>query len=164
VLILRKGCILRVCLCCGVSHSTTSDDFYKIDRFYNKPVVKAKTDTNKKVVSEIVFVTVCDNCNQYVIEIKRYSLNGRGKKVLEETQTLRGADAFEYYLKTSKNRVFYPLQNPFESERPQSQTIPFIYGKTLSATEQIPRYIDESDNAGDIITSEIVHKEIQKVL
>lgn len=147
---------MRVCLCCGVSHSTTSDDFYKIDRFYNKPVIKSKSDLGRKIVSEVVYITVCDNCNQYVIEIKRYSLNARGKKILEETQTLRGADAYEYYFKTSKNRVFYPLKNPFESEKPQSKSIPFIYGKSLSHTQQVPRYIDESSDAGDIITSEVI--------
>ena len=155
---------MRVCLCCGISHSTTSDDFYKIDRFFNKPVIKKISAANKKIVSEIVFITVCDHCNQYVIEIKRYTLNGRGKKILEETETLRGADAYDYYLKTAGNRVYYPLSNPFESERPQSRAIPFIYGKTLSATEQIPRYIDESDNAGELIKSEVLFSRSQKVL
>lgn len=147
---------MRVCNCCGVSYSTTSEDFYKIDRYFNKPVVKTKSDTGKKIVSEIVFITVCNNCNQYVAEIKRYSLNGRGKKILEESEVLRGLKADEYYINTFNNRVSYPLPNPFMSEKPQSKTIPFIYGKVLSAVEQIPRYIDESDNAGELIESKVL--------
>lgn len=147
---------MRVCNCCGVSYSTTSDDFYKIDRYYNKPVIKYVSDNGKKIAAEIVYITICDNCNQYVIEIKRYSLNGRGKKVLEETETLRGAEAEKYYLLTAKNCIYYPLPNPYMTEKPHSKTIPFIYGKVISAVEQIPRYIDESDNAGELIESKVL--------
>ena len=147
---------MRVCYCCGISHSTTSDDYYKIDRYFNKPILKTKSDSGKIIVQEILFVTVCDNCNEYVIEIKRYSLNGRGKKVLEESETLRGFEAYKYYFETSKNRVYYPLPNPYISERPHSKTIPFIYGKTLTALIQVPRYIDESADAGPMFESKVL--------
>ena len=155
-LFFEKGKEMRVCFCCGSSHSTTSDDYYKIDRFLIKPVLKAKSDSGKRIVSEVVFVAICDNCNQYVIEIKRYSLNARGKKILEETETLRGFEAYKYYFQTAKNRVYYPLPNPFISEKPHSKTIPFVYGKTLSAIEQIPRYIDESGDAGQLIENKVL--------
>lgn len=155
-LILEKGDILRVCYCCGISHSTTSDDFYKIDRFYNKPVLKAKSDSGKRIVAEIVYITVCQNCNNYVVEIKRYIHNSRGKRILEETETLRGIEAYKYYFDTAKNRIEYPLPSPFLAEKPHGKTIPFIYGKTQSAIEQIPRYIDESGNAGNIIENKVL--------
>ena len=147
---------MRVCLCCGSSHSTTADDYYKIDRFYLKPVLKAKSDSGKRIVAEIVYVTVCDNCNQYVIEIRRYIHNARGKKILEETETLRGFEAYKYYFQTAKNRIYYPLPNPFISEKPHSKTIPFIYGKALSSVEQIPRYLDESGDAGNMFESKVL--------
>lgn len=147
---------MRVCYCCGTSHSTTSDDYYKIDRYFNRPILKTKSDSGKRIVQEIIFVTVCDNCNEYVIEIKRYSLNGRGKKVLEESETLRGFEAYKYYFQTASRRVYYPLPNPFISEKPHSKSIPFIYGKTLTALTQVPRYIDESADAGSMFESKIL--------
>lgn len=156
MLIFRGKDKMRVCYCCGTSKSTTSDDFYKIDRYYNKPVFKAKSDNGKRIVSEVVYITVCCNCNNYVIEIKRYSLNARGKKVLEEDETLRGIEAYKYYFKTQKHRVSYPLSNPFISEKPHSKSIPFIYGKVISMTAQIPRYIDESGNAGASFENKVV--------
>ena len=146
---------MRVCFCCGSSHSTTSDDYFKIDRYILKPVIKAKSDSGKRIVAEIIYVAICDNCNQYVIDIKRYTLNGRGKKVLEEVETLRGLKAYEYYFRTAKNRIEYPIPSPFISEKPHSKTIPFIYGKVLTSTEQIPRYIDESADAGEILETKV---------
>lgn len=121
-----------------------------------KPVLKAKSDSGKRIVAEVVFVTVCDNCNQYVIEIKRYILNARGKKILEETEILRGFEAYKYYFQTAKNRIYYPLPNPFESEKPHSKSIPFVYGKVLSAVEQIPRYLDESGDAGVMFENKVL--------
>lgn len=147
---------MRVCYCCGTSHSTTSDDYYKIDRYFNRPILKTKSDSGRRIIQEILFVTVCDNCNEYVIEIKRYSLNGRGKKVLEESETLRGFEAYKYYFQTASRRVYYPLPNPFISEKPHSKSIPFIYGKVLSAIEQVPRYIDESADAGPMFESKVL--------
>lgn len=147
---------MRVCLCCGVAKSITADDYYKIDRYINKPIVKSKTDTGVKIVKETVFVTMCDNCDSLVVEIHRHVFNKLGKKRLEEKEILRGKKAFDYYNKTVTNRVYMPLESPFNKLVKTSKTIPFIYGKSLDSTTQQPWYIDDSSNAGNIINQKVL--------
>lgn len=154
-IILGKGLNLRVCLCCGVSKSTTADDYYKIDRYINKQVLKNKTDLGLKVAKETVFITMCDNCDSLVVEIHRHAINKFGKKKLAEKEVLRGKKALEYYNATAKNRIYTPLESPFEKPIKSAKTIPFIYGKVLDRTTQQPYYLDDSGNAGNIIKQKI---------
>ena len=79
---------MRVCLCCGTSKSTYADDYYKIDRYINKPVFKKQTDSGLKVAKETVFITMCDNCDSLVVEIHRHAINKFGKKKLAEKEVL----------------------------------------------------------------------------
>lgn len=154
-IILGKGLNLRVCLCCGVSKSTTADDYYKIDRYINKQVLKTKTDLGLKVAKETVFIAMCDNCDSLIVEIHRHAINKFGKKKLAEKEVLRGAKALEYYNATAKNRIYTPLESPFEKPIKSAKTIPFIYGKVLDRTTQQPYYLDDSGNAGNIIKQKI---------
>lgn len=141
---------MRVCLCCGTSKSTTADDYYKIDRYVIKPVLKKQTDSGLKVAKETVYITMCDNCDSLVVEIHRHAINNFGKKKLAEKEVLRGKRALEYYNATVQNRIYTPLESPYEKPIKSSKTIPFVYGKALDTTTQQPWYIDDSGSCGNI--------------
>ena len=140
---------MRVCLCCGTSKSTYADDYYKIDRYINKPVFKKQTDSGLKVAKETVFITMCDNCDSLVVEIHRHAINKFGKKKLAEKEVLRGKKALEYYNATVQTRVYTPLESPFEKPIKSSKNIPFVYGKILDSHTQQPWYVDDSSSCGN---------------
>ena len=99
---------------------------------------------------------MCDNCDSLVVEIHRHAINKFGKKKLAEKEVLRGKKALEYYNSTAKNRIYTPLESPFEKPIKSAKTIPFIYGKVLDRTTQQPYYLDDSGNAGNIINQNFI--------
>ena len=141
---------MLVCNCCGRSKNTNGEEYFKIDRYYNKPIFNKKTTSGLKVVKETVYSSICENCNSLIIEIHTHALNRVGKKFLAEKKVFRGKDAIEYYNKTIDIRVFSPIESPYNKPIKSSKTIPFIYGKTIDKTFQQAWYIDDSSKAGNI--------------
>lgn len=131
--------------CCGNFYLTNGLTFEKISRYTTtaknriKPYFKGN-----KTISETIYVAVCDNCGHYIVSLIRQSNAG------VEKETYRGNAADEFFYANYNKFVEMPIISPFADVK-QSKSIPYVYGKALNSETQIPRYIDESDNAGSPI-------------
>ena len=137
--------------CCGVFFNTKGFTFERISRYKTekKNLIKAYSNGHK-TSSEKLFIAVCDNCGHYIIKLFRYfeDIN----KI--EKEEYRGIEADNFFYSVYDKLIETPIISPFEDIK-HKKTIPFIYGKCLDSLTQIPRYIDESDNAGSLIENPI---------
>lgn len=120
--------------------------------------LKKKLSDGREVKKEIVLLTLCPNCKHYVIKFLWYAKKGTRFHDWNETKDLKGKKADEVFSRYCDFYDFYDIPDPHKGEPKikHSKKIPWIYGKVISDTEQIPRYIDESDNAGRKIYNKIL--------
>ena len=79
-----------------------------------------------------------------------------------ESKIFRGEKADKIFEERINDLTFYPL--PKEKPKPNikhSKKIPWVYGKVIDSERQVPRYMDESDNAGRKIYSPVKVKKIK---
>lgn len=137
--------------CCGNFYNSCGSTFEKISRYKvdRKNFIKSYVEGNK-TLSETVYVAVCEHCGHYIIKLFRYfeDIN----KI--EKEEYRGIEADNFFYSVYDKLIETPIISPFEDIK-HKKTIPFIYGKCLDSLTQIPRYIDESDNAGSLIENPI---------
>ena len=130
--------------CCSNFYYSTGYNFEKVSRYITEPKNRIKSYINgSKVISETIYVSVCDNCGHYIVSVIR-QINGA--KI--EKETYRGNKADEFFYFHYNKFIEKPLPYPYADIK-HKKTIPFIYGKCLDSLTQVPRYIDESDNAGN---------------
>lgn len=134
--------------CCGIFYYSNGDKFEKISRYVTEPKNHIKNYVNgAKVLSETIYVAVCYNCGHYIVTVLRHV---NGFKLDKEFYHGKAAD--EYFYSHYDKFIEKPLPYPYADVK-HAKTIPFIYGKTTGAETQMPRYIDESGNAGNFIES-----------
>lgn len=134
--------------CCGIKQSTASEK-HTIDCYKSKRFFKKFTIGKREIKKEIVLVTFCMNCKHYILKYLWYIRKGAGFFDYVESKTISGKQADKIFYERMDDLEFYPL--PKEKQKPlikQSKKIPWVYGKTIDGEKQVPRYIDESDNAG----------------
>lgn len=143
--------------CCNTIYSTANESYRKIDRFKNANISDLKLKNGQIVKKEIILMSVCPVCRHYILKVLRYSSKSANFYNYDECLMYRGKSADNYWIKNCDNYVGYPLASPFtkfDYNAKQSRSIPFIFGKTLKCgTKQVPRYIDEYSDAGEIINS-----------
>ncbi len=148
----HKG--FRVILsCCGTVLNSAGESFYYIERF--KTSANNRILSDKKTVDEIIYVATCTNCGHFIIKYRQKIKNKAGRKKLGITKYLKGKEADEFFYTNYSKMIEYPLESPYVQVK-QNKTIPFVYGKVIDGNTQQPFYIDDSDMAGEMITSPVV--------
>lgn len=142
--------------CCGILQST-ADEKNTIDCYKSKRFFKKFTSIDKKEIKkEILLVSFCRNCNHYILKYLWYIRKGAGFFDYVESKIIRGEKADKIFEERINDLTLYPF--PKEKQKPNikhSKTVPWIYGKVIDGERQVPRYIDESDNAGRKIYSPV---------
>lgn len=114
-----------------------------------------KLRNGKNVIKEIILMSICPVCKHYILKILRYSSKSANFYNYDECITYRGKSADNYWIKNCDDYIEYPLKSPFtkfDYNAKHSNSMPFVFGKSLKCgTKQIPRYIDESSDAGELI-------------
>lgn len=82
--------------------------------------------------------TVCSKCKKFVVVLEKTDFNGKVKRIKKS-----GIDAFIMYENYHWNILYEML--PIKTSAPR---LAWTYYKTVNATTQIRRYMDESGNAG----------------
>lgn len=152
--------------CCGKFYST-ADVENRIDCFISDRFFKKFTIGKREIKKEILLVSYCVNCKHYVLKYLWYIKKQAGFFDYVESKVIRGKLADKIFEERQENLKFYPLPKnklPKLDFLKQSKTVPWIYYKSLNGETQVPRYIDETGNAGRKIFSPVqTESEVQNV-
>lgn len=143
--------------CCGYEVKTCSKSYEYIDCYKSVNFFKKKLSDGRAIKKELLLVAVCPNCGHWILKYLWYSkLNSRFQD-WDESKIIRGKKADEIFSGRTDDYILIELPDPFQpkEEVKQSNKIPWVYGKTIDAYSQIPRYLDESEDAGLKITNPI---------
>ena len=139
--------------CCGNIYLSNGANYEKVSRYLTdrKNFIKPYSNGHR-TKSETIYVAVCENkkCGHYIVTLIR-----EFDKVVEpEVEKYKGIAGDNFFYSNYSKFKEYPLPCPFADIK-HKKTVPYIYGKVINANTQVPRYIDESDNAGNIIENPI---------
>lgn len=139
--------------CCSYEVKTCSKTYRYIDCFKLKSgekFFKKKLKDGREIKKELLLVGLCPNCRHWVIRFLFYAKSTGRFQDWDETKIVRGAKADEIFNRRLESYDLIDLPNPFKPklEGKHSKKIPWVYYKTLDSYSQIPRYIDESEDAG----------------
>lgn len=140
--------------CCAYEVKTGTKTYEYIDCFKLKPnqkFFKKKLSDGREIKRELMLVSPCPQCKHWVIRFLFYAKRNGRFQDWDETKIIRGKDADEIFDRRSDLYDLIDLPNPFKPkfEGKQSKNVPWIYGKSSKdGLSQIPRYIDESEDAG----------------
>lgn len=142
--------------CCGRIVSTANQTYVNILRFKSKKFYKKYTSNKMLIKKEIVLLTRCQNCNHIVLKFLWYVSSNDQFSNYVESKVIKGKIADKIFEERRTDWIFYRLPAPVLTDGcgKQSKKVPWVYGKTLNdGLSQVPRYIDETDNAGHKIAS-----------
>jgi len=144
--------------CCSYEVRTCSKTYKYIDCFKLKSgekFFKKKLSDGREVKREIMLVGLCPNCKHWVVRFLFYAKKTGRFQDWDETKIVRGQKADEIFHRRCDLYDLIDLPDPFKPklEGKHSKKIPWVYYKTLDSCSQVPRYIDESEDAGLKIVS-----------
>lgn len=128
-------------------------DCYSSNKFFKK-----KLSDGRAIKKEYVIVTFCRKCGHYILKFLWYAKKNSDFWNFSESKDIRGKladDVFERYMDEWE---LSDIPNPYLIDKKKikhSKTIPWTYYKATSQTTAVPRYIDETGNAGRTIYSPI---------
>lgn len=137
--------------CCGKVISTGNQTYVNITKYKSNKFFKKYTSKKLAIKKEIVLLTHCQNCNHAVIKFLWY-INTRDRfDAYVESKVIKGKKADkiceEYMRFWQYQKLTEPILN-YEYGK-QSKNIAWVYGKiNKDGISQVPRYLDETDNAG----------------
>lgn len=139
--------------CCSYEVKTNTKSYEYIDCYKLKPdakLFKKFLPDGREIKREILLVTVCPNCKHWVLKFLWYSKRNGRFQDFDATKIIRGKQADEIFTRRHDLYNLANLPNPFKpkTDGKQSKKIPWVYYKALDAYSQIPRYMDESEDAG----------------
>jgi len=137
--------------CCSRILSTGSSSYVNIRRFKSNRFYKKYTSNKVEIKKEVVLVAHCQNCEHYMIKFLWYINKRDSFDCYVESKFIKGKKADKVYQERIKDWDFWALPDPVLNTKfdKQSKKVPWVYGKTLDdGISQVPRYIDETDNAG----------------
>lgn len=124
--------------------------FYKV-----KQPTQKKTSKNERITEETFYYYICPKCERDVVIIKRKAINGAGNIKLLIPEKLIGKSATEYLEMTKENRINKTNEIRYTQRECYCKGVPMSYFKTMGATTQRPRYINEIGYSGKKIESEL---------
>lgn len=137
-------------MCCGVKYSTAnlkqSFDCFKSNKFFKK-----YTSDGREIKKERIIVFFCTNCGHYLLKYLWYVKKTGSFFDYAEAKEIRGTAADKIFAERIKDFKLcsFPKQKAIKIDfLKQSKKIPWVYYKTVNSVTQIPRYINESANAG----------------
>ncbi len=138
--------------CCSYEVKTCSKTYEYIDCYKLKAgskFFKKKLNDEREIKKEIMLVGLCPNCRHYIIRFLFYAKKTGRFQDWDETKIIRGQKADEIFKRRSDFYNLVDLPNPFKPKyiKKYSKNLS-IYYKTLDSYSQIPRYFDESGDAG----------------
>ena len=147
-----------ILVCCSYEVKTGTKTYRYIDCFKLKSgekFFKKKLSDGREIKKELLLVAFCPNCKHYVIRFLFYAKAGTRFQDWDETKIVRGKKADEIFTRRNELYDLISLPDPFKPqlETKHSKKIPWVYYKTVDSFSQIPRYIDESEDAGLKIVS-----------
>lgn len=115
------------------------------EKFFKKNLADGRP-----VKKEILLAAVCPNCRHYILKFLWYGRKNTSFKNWDDEKIIRGKQADEIFDRRQALYNMIDLPNPFKpkSNSRQSKKLAWVYGKTLNGTAQVPRYIDETEDAG----------------
>ncbi len=139
--------------CCSYEVKTCSKSYHYIDCFKlksGKKFFKKKLSDGREIKREVLLVGFCPNCKHWVIRFLFYAKKNGRFQDWDETKIIRGTKADEIFNRRSELYDLIDLPDPFKPklEVKHSKKIPWVYYKPIDSHSQIPRYIDESEDAG----------------
>lgn len=164
--------LYEVLECCGNKITTGSSNFKQLDCFISKKVeqtlpngskvfkekfFKKNLKDGRPIKKEIILVAVCPNCKHYILKILWYANKKTNFHDWAECKDIKGNKADEIFLRRADYYEFYDIPDPAKDlpNIKHSKKIPWVYYKATGKETQVPRYIDESDNAGRQIYSKL---------
>lgn len=140
--------------CCSYEVKTGTKSYEYIDCFKLKSgekFFKIKLSDGRPVKKELLLVGHCPNCKHWVLRFLFYANSSTSFINWDETKIIRGKNADEIFGRRCDMYDLIDIPNPFKpkAEVKHSKKIPWVYGKVLKdGISQIPRYIDETEDAG----------------
>ena len=142
--------------CCGVELVLQNIEHHHfIDCYKSKKFFKKKLSDGREIKKEFLLVAYCSQCGHYILKYLWYAKRGTGFWNFDEQKDIRGKKADEIFARRMNDYETTKIPNPYANEKiiKQSKKIPWIYYKAISDTEQVPRYMDETQNAGRSVYS-----------
>lgn len=151
--------------CCSYEIKTCSDNYNFIDCFRLKAgekFFKKKLPDGREIKKEILLVASCPRCGHWIIRFLWYATKNGRFQDWDDSKIIRGKKADEIFSRRMESYDLIEIPDPFKAklEPKHSKKIPWVYGKTLDGFSQIPRYIDESEDAGLKIVSKVKTEKI----
>lgn len=138
--------------CCNYQIKTGTKFYQNIDCYKlksKKEHFKKKLSDLRPVKKEIMLVSVCQNCSHYIIRFLFYANANARFQDWDESYIIRGHKADEIFARRCDFYKLINLPNPFEQKVAKRYSKhPSIYYKNVDGYSQIPRYMDESGDAG----------------
>lgn len=140
--------------CCGYEIKLPSKLFNYLDCFKlrsGEKFFQRHLPDGREVKKEIMLVGICPHCKHYILRLLFYANKTSRFQDWDDTRLIRGAKADEIFAQRSELYDLIVLPNPFrlKPDCKHSRKIPWVYYKMLPNEQaQIPRYMDESGDAG----------------
>ena len=95
-------------------------------------------------------MTTCPVCKHLILKYLWYANPMSRFQDWDDEKIIRGAKADEIFSRRCEDYESMELPNPFKPQKEPKFTkkIPLIYYKNIDGYSQIPRYINEADDAG----------------
>ena len=150
-----KGVIILDC--CGYEINTASKLYDYIDCFRlkrNEKFFKQELDDGRQIKKELMLVSLCPQCGHYIIRFLFYAHRFGRFQDWDESKIIRGQKADEVFAARSDLYDLIALPNPFKvkADCRHSRSLWKYYKMLPDQQAQIPRYMDESGDAGLKIT------------
>lgn len=137
--------------CCGKVVSTGNTTYVNISKYKSNKFFKKKTSNKIDIKKEIVLLTYCQNCNHTIIKFLWY-INTRDRfDAYVESKIIKGKKADKICEEYRGFWEYQKLPEPILNKDfgKQSKKLSWVYGKiNKDGISQVPRYLDETDNAG----------------
>lgn len=133
---------------CG-HYITKNDDLFRLSYYKIKTPTKKYTERNERIIEEFFYCYVCPECDRDVVLIKRKAINAIGAKKAIIPEKLIGLEAIKYLQLTENNRINKTNTLQYTDTGIFIKGFPLSYFKTISATHQRPRYINECGYSGN---------------
>lgn len=144
----------RITCKCG-RFITKDNDLFRISFYKLTKPTKDKTNKNEKIIEETFYYYVCPKCDSDVVVIKRKAINAAGNIKILIPEKLIGLEAIKYMQQTDKIRINKTSDLKYAESNIFVRGVPLSYFKTLSATTQRPRYINEASFSGDKVECKV---------
>lgn len=152
--------------CCGYEVKTNSKNYEYIECFKTQKnkFFRKKLKDGRDVNQELLLITVCPKCKHLILKYLWYAKRNTKFQYWDDSKIIRGLKADEVFSRRCGDYSQISLPNPFKARKEikYGKKIPMVYYKSIDGFSQIPRYINEADDAGLKVVCEIKKTNLYK--